>query len=174
VLCCVVCVVQVLYLHSTPELCRSRVALRGNVDKDVKHDYLNDIDNLHVYGLWWLLTTYPNAKKCFVADWRKFGSASELISSIFRRDPCAMAWDDASTAAPASTAARTVSRLEGKDLEYYSENLHAVKQLHATVLIPFDTHLQPLAEGVRPNTSSSLPASVRCHSPHGLLRLLCS
>jgi hypothetical protein len=114
------------------------------------------------------MLAYPEKRKVFIADWRKFGQAPDLISSIFRRDPCVLQWsesdakaDDSKSASPAASSAsasasaaaaghsHTVSRLESKDLDYYAENLSAVRQLHPTVMIPFDSHLQPLHEAVR-------------------------
>lgn len=45
----------VIYLHSSPGLCRQRVEKRGDVDSATQQDYLNDIDDLHFYGIIYLI-----------------------------------------------------------------------------------------------------------------------
>jgi deoxyadenosine/deoxycytidine kinase len=45
----------ILYLHSRPHDCRQRVQQRGNVDQVTQEDYLNDIDDLHFYGILYLI-----------------------------------------------------------------------------------------------------------------------
>jgi deoxyadenosine/deoxycytidine kinase len=79
---------DIIYLHTTPEICRARVQKRMEVDKDVKYDYLNDLDDLHVYGLWWLFIHFPTfaSSHIHVFDWRVFPTPSSSSSSQDNQD----------------------------------------------------------------------------------------
>lgn len=64
-----------LYLHSSPKLCRERVEKRGDVDSVTKQDYLNDIDDLHFYGVLFLIV--HGLVPVFVADSKSLYSPDE-------------------------------------------------------------------------------------------------
>ncbi len=72
---------SIIYLHSTPTICRYNVSKRDDVDKDYKEDYLNQVDDLHFYAV---IYSIINKKiPIYFADWRKFGDFKELFTSVY-------------------------------------------------------------------------------------------
>lgn len=67
---------NVVYLHSTPSISRKNVNQRGAVDKDVKEDYLDDIDLIYFYMI--LYITLTQKFQVYILDWKKFGKTEEI------------------------------------------------------------------------------------------------
>jgi len=149
---------HIVYLHSTPARCRQCVAQRGNVDKDVQEDYLDDIDNLYVYALWWLMINHPSLP-IRIIDWRAFGASSCLFSSLAVKSSLAFL-DRSRSDHRALLAADSDSThiVDADQLAALSERSdYALPAACSTVVVPFRCGLAPVRAAAFPR----LPAAQR-------------
>lgn len=94
----------IVYLHSTPQICRRNVQKRDDVDKNYKEDYLNELDDLYTAGNYNLLL--GKQIPIYYLDWRNFGNPVETYNSILEnietggksgKKPSQISWYDKKT-----------------------------------------------------------------------------
>jgi len=104
------------------------------------------------YGLWWIMLTYPEYR-VVISDWRQFGDATQALSRVFTGALPRLSFTALSSSAYIAMQNKSsVMVLNGDQLRCYDTE-KACTSLPSTVMVPYDTHMEPIASTAFPRLS---------------------